>query len=43
VMTCVSHNTCSQQFIECSFNSNIGHALPPNWASDTWAFFETFR
>ncbi len=43
VMTCVSHNSCSAQYIECSFNANLGHALPPNWASDTWAYFQTFR
>jgi poly(3-hydroxybutyrate) depolymerase len=42
VMTCVSHNACSKEFIECSFNDSIGHALPPNWASDTWAFFASF-
>jgi poly(3-hydroxybutyrate) depolymerase len=42
VMTCVTHNSCSKEFIECSFNANIGHTLPPNWASDTWAFFQTF-
>jgi len=42
VMTCVSHNSCSKEFIECSFNASIGHTLPPNWASNTWAFFQTF-
>jgi poly(3-hydroxybutyrate) depolymerase len=41
-MTCVSHNSCAKEFIECSFNAAIGHALPPNWAADTWAFFQTF-
>jgi hypothetical protein len=29
-------------FIECSFNANIGHTLPPHWAMDTWAFFSSF-
>jgi poly(3-hydroxybutyrate) depolymerase len=43
VMTCVSHNSCSKEFIECSFNASIGHTLPPNWATDTWAFFLTFN
>jgi poly(3-hydroxybutyrate) depolymerase len=42
VMTCKSYNSCSKELIECSFNANIGHTLPPNWASDTWAFFQTF-
>jgi len=43
VMSCVSHNSCTNQFIECSFNSSIGHALPPNWAADTWGFFNSFQ
>jgi poly(3-hydroxybutyrate) depolymerase len=43
VMTCVSHDSCAQQFIECPFNASIGHLLPPNWATDTWAFFLTFH
>jgi poly(3-hydroxybutyrate) depolymerase len=42
VMTCVSHNSCSSEFIECAFNANIGHTLPPNWATDTWKFFQGF-
>jgi poly(3-hydroxybutyrate) depolymerase len=42
VMTCVSYNGCGKELIECSFNASIGHALPPNWAADTWAFFQTF-
>jgi poly(3-hydroxybutyrate) depolymerase len=41
-MTCVSYNGCGKELIECSFNASIGHALPPNWAADTWAFFQTF-
>jgi poly(3-hydroxybutyrate) depolymerase len=41
-MTCVSYNGCGHQYIECSFDASIGHALPPNWAADTWAFFQTF-
>jgi poly(3-hydroxybutyrate) depolymerase len=41
-MTCVTHNSCAKEFMECSFNASIGHNLPPNWASDTWAFFQTF-
>ncbi len=41
-MACVSFNGCGSQLIECSFDASIGHALPPNWASDTWAFFLTF-
>jgi poly(3-hydroxybutyrate) depolymerase len=42
VMACVSHNSCQKEFIDCAFNASIGHALPPNWAADTWAFFQTF-
>ncbi len=42
VMTCVTHNSCAKEFVECSFNASIGHTLPTNWASDTWAFFQTF-
>jgi poly(3-hydroxybutyrate) depolymerase len=36
---CVSYNGCSSEYIECSFDRKIGHALPPHWAEDTWAFF----
>jgi poly(3-hydroxybutyrate) depolymerase len=42
-MSCVSHNSCSKEFIECSFEDSIGHLLPPHWATDTWAFFLTFH
>ncbi|MDP9064509.1 MAG: hypothetical protein M3O06_01440 [Pseudomonadota bacterium] len=42
VMTCATHNSCSKEFVECSFNGSIGHAIPPNWASDTWGFFQSF-
>jgi len=41
-MTCVSYSGCGKELIECSFAASIGHALPPNWAADTWAFFQTF-
>jgi hypothetical protein len=34
---------CAKEFVECSFNANIGHTLPPHWAMDTWAFFSSFR
>jgi poly(3-hydroxybutyrate) depolymerase len=37
--SCVSYNGCSSEYIECSFDRKIGHALPPHWAEDTWAFF----
>jgi poly(3-hydroxybutyrate) depolymerase len=37
--SCVSYNGCSSAYIECSFDRKIGHALPPHWAEDTWAFF----
>ncbi len=42
-MACVSYDGCKSAVIECSFNASIGHALPPNWAKDTWAFFSTFK
>jgi hypothetical protein len=38
----VSYNGCGKELIECSFNASLGHALAPNWAADTWAFFQTF-
>jgi poly(3-hydroxybutyrate) depolymerase len=41
-MTCVSYGGCGKELIECSFATSIGHAFPPNWAADTWAFFQTF-
>ena len=41
-MTCYAYNSCSKQLVDCSFASSIGHALPPNWAKDTWAFFSSF-
>jgi poly(3-hydroxybutyrate) depolymerase len=37
--SCVAFNGCSSEYIECSFDRKIGHALPPHWAEDTWAFF----
>jgi pimeloyl-ACP methyl ester carboxylesterase len=37
--SCVSYTGCSSEYIECSFDRKIGHALPPHWAADTWAFF----
>jgi polyhydroxybutyrate depolymerase len=42
VMSCVSYKSCTKEYVECSFRSSIGHALPPNWAKDTWAFFQGF-
>jgi poly(3-hydroxybutyrate) depolymerase len=41
-MTCESYNSCTNQVIECPFNANLGHTLPPNWAADTWSFFASF-
>jgi poly(3-hydroxybutyrate) depolymerase len=43
VMTCKAFDGCAKQYVECSFNAKIGHALPPNWAQDTWDFFSSFR
>jgi len=42
-ISCRIFNGCAQQYIECPFNANIGHALPPNWPQDTWDFFASFR
>ena len=41
-MSCVSYKSCTKEYVECPFKASIGHALPPNWAKDTWAFFQTF-
>ncbi len=41
-MFCDSYNGCASDYIECKFDTRIGHALPPNWAEDTWAFFSRF-
>ena len=43
VMTCRAFDGCSREYVECSFNAQIGHALPPNWPQDTWDFFASFR
>lgn len=42
VMACVSYDGCAGEYLECTFDHSIGHALPPNWAKDTWEFFSTF-
>ena len=39
---CSVFSGCAVAVTECSFAKNIGHALPPNWANDTWSFFVTF-
>jgi poly(3-hydroxybutyrate) depolymerase len=39
---CVSYKACAAEYLECTFDHGIGHALPPNWAKDTWDFFSTF-
>jgi poly(3-hydroxybutyrate) depolymerase len=43
VMLCQQFDHCTQPYVECAFDSSIGHALPPHWAKDTWAFFLKFR
>jgi poly(3-hydroxybutyrate) depolymerase len=43
VMTCKAFDGCAREYVECSFDAKIGHALPPNWAQDTWDFFSSFR
>ena len=42
VMSCVSHEACETGYVECSFDTRIGHGLPPNWAEDTWKYFSQF-
>jgi poly(3-hydroxybutyrate) depolymerase len=39
VKSCVSYSGCASEYVECSFDHSLGHALPPNWAQDTWEFF----
>jgi poly(3-hydroxybutyrate) depolymerase len=41
-MSCVSYKSCTKEYVECSFHASIGHAIPPNWAKDTWGFFQSF-
>jgi poly(3-hydroxybutyrate) depolymerase len=41
-MSCDSYNSCASEYIECTFDTRIGHTLPPNWAEETWAFFSKF-
>ena len=41
-MNCVRYSLCSKEYVECTFDDSIGHALPPNWAQDTWEFFTSF-
>ena len=42
-ISCRVFTACAQQYIECPFDAPIGHALPPNWAQDTWEFFASYR
>ena len=42
-LSCASFTACANDYTECSFDARIGHALPPGWAADTWAFFSTVR
>jgi poly(3-hydroxybutyrate) depolymerase len=42
VSVCVSYKGCAAEYVECTFDHAIGHALPPNWAKDTWEFFSAF-
>lgn len=37
--SCVAYPACSHPVIDCAI-SNIDHTPGPNWAADTWAFFE---
>jgi len=40
--SCVAYSGCAKELVECSFDKSIGHKLPPNWAQDTWDFFQSF-
>jgi poly(3-hydroxybutyrate) depolymerase len=42
-VSCREFIGCAHEFTECPFDASIGHALPPNWAQDTWDFFASFR
>jgi len=39
---CVAYQQCSHDFVECAY-AGLGHALPGNWASETWDFFVKAR
>ncbi|MEO6238615.1 MAG: hypothetical protein ABIQ52_16595 [Vicinamibacterales bacterium] len=39
---CVAYASCTKPVVECSY-ANLGHALPANWAAETWAFFASFK
>lgn len=39
VMSCRTYNACASEYTECTFETRIGHTLPPNWSQDTWDFF----
>ncbi len=35
---CVAYDSCKSPLVECSYDG-LGHAIPPGWGNDTWAFF----
>ncbi len=39
---CNEYVGCDRPVIWCKY-MNLGHALPPNWGSDTWAFLWSFK
>jgi polyhydroxybutyrate depolymerase len=39
---CTSFQGCAHPFIECSY-AGLGHAVPANWANETWSFFSTMQ
>jgi hypothetical protein len=39
VRTSRAADGCAKEYVECSFSTQIGHALPLSWAQDTWDFF----
>jgi polyhydroxybutyrate depolymerase len=42
-ISCRVFEGCAKAYVECPFNTRIGHGIPPNWAQDTWQFFSSFR
>lgn len=39
---CVAYGGCRRPVLDCAY-PGLGHALPPDWAADTWRFFSQQR
>jgi hypothetical protein len=39
---CHTYAGCADPFIECPY-TNLGHATPSGWGTDTWSFFDSFQ